>query len=153
MAKYGEGYNYAKLLDPSADHIAEPGVIGGKVRVMNDYITIGASNLNSTDYVRVCGQLPKGSQVVDVMLTVVGNLTTESATLVIGDEGDAKRYLISNATSMLTGNKVFFGPNTAEGMYYTVTGVTDNYLRVSGASTVSVISAGTIKVSVMYTVE
>lgn len=152
MAKYGDGVNYAKTIDPSSANIIDPGLIGGKVRVMQDYITL-TSDLNSTDYVAVGTKLPTGSQVVDIVLTVTGNLTTATSTLVVGDAGSANRYLASNATTMLTSNTVLTGPNVAGGMYHSVVGDTDNYIRVAGANAASVISNGTIKISVMYVVE
>jgi len=150
MAKYGNGTNYAKQLDPSSANIVDPGLLGGKVRVFQDYCTLGASSLNSTDYIVVGSKLPTGAQVVDVVLTAGAPLATASALLVVGDEGDADRYITS---TLLTANAVTVGPKVAGGMYYTVTGTTDNYIRVAGAATNAVLSGATVKISVMYVVE
>lgn len=150
MAKYANGTNYAKQLDPSPANIVDPGVLGGKVRVYQDYYTFGASSLNSTDYIIVGKMLPTGSQVVDITLTAGSPLVTESALFVVGDEGDADRYITS---TLLTANAVTVGPKASGGVNYTVTGTTDNYIRVAGAATNAVISGATVKISVMYVVE
>lgn len=157
MAKFGDGVNYAISQAVTSDHTTDPGLISGKVRVMQDYITLSAGSttlglLKSTDYVIMGGKLPAGSQIIDTVLTVTGNMTSKHATLVVGDAGDADRYLVSNIYTMFTGN-VSFHLNTAAGMYYTVTGGTDSYIRVTGANVASGISAGTIKLSVFYTEE
>lgn len=151
MAKYADGTNYAKSIDPSSANIIDPGLLGGKVRVMQDTYTFGASSLNSTDYVIVGGKLPAGSQVVKIILSMGSPLVTACATLVVGDEGDADRYITS---TLITANAVGIGPTVGStGMYYSVTGVTDNYIRIAGAATNSVLSGAVVKVSIFYVVE
>ena len=149
MAEYGKGVNHTKVLDPSSDNIIDPGLIGGKVRVMQDYISIASTNLKSTDYIIVGTKLPTGSQVLAIKLTSDATATA-SATLVVGDQGDADRYMTS---VIVTSNQVFTGPTVAGGMYYAVTGTTDNYIRIAGADTGAVVTGSVIKVSIMYTVE
>lgn len=152
MAKYADGTNYAKFIDPKSENIIDPGLIGGKVRVFQDTVTISTTPLNSTDYIVVGGKLPTGSQVVKIILGA-GSAAQTAATLVVGDQGDADRYLKSTAATALTGSAVFIGPNVATGMYYTVTGVTDNYIRLTGANNATIMTPGTIRVSIFYTVE
>ena len=150
MAKYADGVNYAKTLDPSSSNIIDPGLVGGKVRVMQDTYTFGASSLNSTDYIVVGGKLPTGSQVVRVVISMGSPAVAATAITAVGDEGDADRYITSTA---ITANAVVVGPNVSTGMYYTVTGVTDNYIRVAGATTAAVLSGAIVKISVFYVVE
>lgn len=149
MAEYGKGVNYTKVIDPSSENIIDPGLIGGKVRVMQDYVSIAATNLKSTDYVIVGTKLPTGSQVVSIKLTSDAT-STASGLLVVGDEGSANRYITSTG---VTANYVATGPNAAGGVYYSVTGTTDNYIRIAGAATNAVLTGSVIKISVMYVVE
>lgn len=163
MAKFGEGVNYAKTLDPSSSNIIDPGLIRGKVRVMQDYITIASATVatqmsGGARYIIVGGKLPTGSQVVAVVLGGTGAATAgnSGSAIIVGDEGDDNRYIADNSadyTCIVTANAVVLGPNTAGGMYYTVTGTTDNYIRLSLSTAGGCYSAGTLKVSVMYTVE
>jgi hypothetical protein len=154
MAKYANGTNYAKTISPEPSQTVEPSQFSGKVRVFIDDYTFGADSLNSTDYIIVGTKLPAGSQVVDIALTAGSPLVTESSTtLVVGDQGSANRYLVSNAATMLTAGAIMLGPNISTGMGYTVTGITDNYIRISGANNSTVISGAVVKIRVSYVVE
>lgn len=152
MAKYANGTNYAKTIDPSSANIIDPGLIGGKVRIFQDTAVISASaNLNSTDYIIVGGKLPTGSQVVKIILGAPG--TTALGTqndLKVGDEGDDDRYMTAVQVSAAA---VHVGPNVSGGMYYTVTGTTDNYIRLTGNNAGTRVSTNTLKVSIFYVVE
>lgn len=151
MAKYGNGTNYAKVIDPSSDNIIDPGLIGGKVRVMQDTAVISVStNLNSTNYIVVGGKLPTGAQVVKIIVGHGAHALGTQAAIDIGDEGDQNRYIENIQIS--TAN-VQVGPNVVGGMYYTVTGTTDNYIRITGTADGTRITSGTIKISVFYVVE
>ena len=152
MAKYANGDRYAKVIDPTPANIIDPGLIGGKIRVHQDTATIAAAtNMNSSGYVIVGGLLPTGSQVVKIVL---GSVTTadagSSANVIVGDEGDDDRYMssVSCANSVVS-----VGPTRPVGMNYTITGTTDNYIRIKTATLGSIVSAGTVKVSIMYVVE
>lgn len=147
MAAYGNGVNYAKSIDPSSANIVDPGLLGGKVRVMQDYVSVAATTLKSTDYIVVGTKLPTGSQVVHIK--VAGCNLNSSGTVVIGDEGDTDRYM----TAISTADVVAVGPSAATGIYYSVTGTTDNYIRITGAANGTVQSGSTLKISVMYVVE
>ena len=151
MAKYGEGTNYAKQDDPkAASNVIDPGLLGGKVRVMQDYVTFGASSLNSQDYILVGGKLPTGAQVVDMTVSMGSPAASSNPTIVVGDEGDPNRYI---EATQVTGGAVKVGPTVVGGMYYTVTGTTDNYIRIAGGSAGTILSGASLKVSVMYVVE
>lgn len=152
MAKYGEGANYAKQNDPSSANILDPGLISGKVRVMQDTVTITAStNLNSTDYILVGGKLPTGSQVVKI---IVGNAGTTAlgtqSDLKVGDQGDDDRY---HSGVQVSATAVTVGPDVYTGVNYVVTGTTDNYIRLTGKNAGVRVSTNTIKVTVFYVVE
>jgi hypothetical protein len=152
MGKYGDGVNYAKTLDPKSDSIMDPGTIGGKVRVMQDYFTFPASTtMVSDNYIVVGRELPLGSQVVSIALSNGAVGTGTDSYLCVGDEGDVDRYitLVQSTTAAVTTSI-----NNYAGINYIVTGTTDNYIRVTGSgSTVCINSGGTIKVSIMYIVE
>lgn len=148
MAKYGEGINYAKSIDPSSANIIDPGILGGKVRVMQDTIAV-TTQLSSSGYIVMGGKLPTGSQVVKIIVGGTMSAFASSSNIQVGDEGDDNRYMTSVSCAA---NVVTVGPNVAGGMYYTVTGTTDNYIRLT-VPTGSAVSTGTIKLSVLYTVE
>jgi hypothetical protein len=151
MAKYGEGTNYAKQNDPTSANILDPGLLSGKVRVMEDTAVISASaNLTSTDYILVGGKLPSGATVVKVMLSNAGTtaLGTQSY-LDVGDQGDQDRYI---TTAVMTGGYLAVS-NTYAGMNYQVTGTTDNYIRITGTNNGSRTSTNTLRVTVFYVVE
>jgi hypothetical protein len=149
MARQAWSTNYEKVIDPSSANIIDPGLVGGKVRVMTDNITIpAASTLGSTDYVIVGTKLPTGSMVVGIRVlgpTVLSSISSVN----VGDEGDLDRYI---ALGSAVSSYVQFGPAVATGMNYQVTGTTDNYIRVQVPNGREV-SSGTIKVSVEYVVE
>jgi hypothetical protein len=153
MGKYGEGANYAKTTNPSSENILDPGTLGGKLRVIQDYAVISAATtLKSTDYIQVGAVLPKGSQVVGVCIGYP-NLAAAGGSdgyLKVGDEGDADRYITLVNTSSAGVTRI----NTQTGMNYVVTGTTDNILRISGSeSAVCVNTSGTVKVTIMYVTE
>jgi len=151
MAKYGNGTNYAKTLDPTGANQADPGVLTGKVRVMQDTATISASSvLKSNDYIIVGDKIPTGAQVLSVIVASTTTALSTNNAIVVGDEGDDDRYI---ASIQLTTSAVQVGPTNVAGCNYVVTGITDNYIRVKGATNPSIISTGAIKVTVLYSVE
>lgn len=151
MAEYGQGTNYAKQADPTSANITDPGLLGGKVRVMEDTATISASsNLNSTDYILVGTKLPTGAQVVKVMLGNAGTTALGTQSYVdVGDQGDADRYISS---AIVTGGSITVS-NVGAGMNYAVTGTTDNYIRITGTNAGVRVSSNTLRVTVFYVVE
>lgn len=152
MGKYGEGTNYAKAQNPTSENVLDPGILGGKLRVMQDYFTFPATTtMTSNQYIVVGKKLPTGSQVVSIILSNGGVGTGTDGFLAVGDQGDEDRY-ISVVQSTTAG--VTIGPNVPGGMNYQVTGTTDNYIRVCGsADALCINSGGTVKVSILYVVE
>jgi len=151
MAEYGKGTNYTKQEDPTSANIVDPGLLGGKLRVMQDTFSVSvSSNLNSTDYILVGGRLPTGAQVVKIILGHPAHALGTQAAVDIGDEGDPNRYVEDIQIS--TAN-VQVGPNVVGGQYYTVTGTTDNYIRITGTAAGTRVTSGTAKISIFYTVE
>ena len=151
MAEYGRGTNYVKQADPTSTNIIDPGLLGGKLRVMQDTFSVSvAANLNSTDYILVGGKLPTGAQVVKIILGHPAHALGTQAAVDVGDQGDQNRYMENVQIS--TAN-VQVGPNVVGGMYYTVTGTTDNYIRITGTANGTRVTSGTAKISVFYVVE
>ncbi len=150
MTKYADATNYGKSIDPSSANIIDPGLLGGKVRVFQDTYTFGATSLNSQDYIVVGGKLPTGAQVVDIKLSMGSPAVSSNPSVVVGDEGTANRYITA---TQVTGGYVLSGPTAVGGMYYAVTGTTDNYIRVAGGAAGSILSGAVVKISVMYVVE
>ncbi len=169
MGLYGKGTNYAKSIDPSSDHTMDPGIFGGKLRVMQDYFsTLAATNMISGQYVIIGTKLPTGSQVVDIILgypacaPAAGQVGYSSSYIVVGDEGDNDRYITTSqggtAVGQVSTAAVVVGPNNQTGINYVVTGNTDNYIRISTGPDVDAdnqctISGGPIKISILYVVE
>lgn len=149
MARKAWSTNYEKVLDPSSANIIDPGLVGGKVRVMTDNITIpAASTLGSTDYVIVGTKLPTGAMVIGMKILGPAVLSSISS-INVGDEGDLDRYI---ALGSAVSTYVQYGPIPATGFNYQITGTTDNYIRVQVPNGREV-SSGIIKVSVEYVVE
>jgi hypothetical protein len=151
MAKYANGTNYAKAIDPTGANQVDPGVLGGKIRVMEDTAVITAgTTMKSTDYIIVGNKLPTGAQVVSIVVASSTVALSTNNAIVVGDEGDADRYVTS---IQLTTNAVATGITNIAGVNYQITGTTDNYIRVAGAVAGSQISSGTVSVAIFYTVE
>jgi hypothetical protein len=161
MAKYANGTNYAKSLDPSSANILDPGTFGGKLRIMQDVgVVTAATTLKSSDYIIVGGKLPTGASVIKIIVGSENVALGTSAYMIVGDEGDSDRYMttagflaIGGTKTMMTANAVHIGPNVSTGMGYVVTGVTDNYIRVAGYGNSCIVSSGDINISIFYTVE
>jgi hypothetical protein len=152
MAKYADGTNYAKSIDPSSVNIVDPGVLGGKLRVIQDTFSFAAATvMGSTEYVQVGQILPTNAQVVGIVLSNGGAGTGTDSYLVVGDQGDADRYItqVQSTTAAVT-----TGPNVKTGINYVVTGTTDNIIRIAGVNSADCInSTGTVKITVFYVVE
>jgi len=149
MATGYNATNYAKSIDPSSANIVDPGVLGGKVRVIQD--TTIAQVLATGDYFLIGKQLPTGAQIVDVIVAATA-LTGSGNFIMLGDEGDTDRYLTTVTTSAA---KMYVGMNAVAGVNYQVTGTTDNKIRVTSGGTAGAapLSGGVIKVAVFYTME
>ena len=150
MATYN-GENYAKSIDPSGDNIVEAAQIEGRVRVMQDVFSFGATALQSADVVLLGKQLPTGARIVAVALGQDADGTSTSGSLSVGDEGDTTRYL---AATQATSAVVTVGPDTNDGQNYSITGTTDNIIRltVTGAGTPT-LSQNILKLTVTYAMD
>jgi len=89
--------------------------------------------------------LPAGAIVIGGKVSYAA-LGTPCPDLTIGDDGDSDRYLTATQTS--TAATVVF-PNTVGGTNYTVTGTTDNIIKIS----LSASASGAIKLETMYIVD
>ena len=143
------GVNYTKAQDPSSANILDPGVFGGKLRIMYDTVSTGTTHLKSSDYIIVGGKLPTGSQVVSIYVN--GSAAALTGSIIdIGDEGDDDRYAAAfSPTSSITRLAL----TAAGGIGYQITGVTDNYIRLTGATNQASITNATIKILIGYIVE
>jgi len=148
MAKYANGTSYAGFVDPTGANRLDPGTLGGKLRVMVDTGVV-TTQLSSSNYILVGKELPTGAQVLSII--VGGDMTAfaSSSNIDVGDEGDANRYMssVSCAADVVT-----IGPNAIAGMNYSVTGTTDNIIRLTPPSGCAV-SSGNIKIAILYAVE
>jgi len=138
--------NYAKSImsgSGSSADIVDPGVLGGKVRVMIDEYE--ASSLAAGSYILVGKKLQSGARILDILLAF--DALGGSTTLSVGDEGSDQRYLVSAATTS-AGMLSMTEDSTIGGLHYEVTGTTDNVVRIAmgGAA-----GTGTIKIAIYYT--
>jgi hypothetical protein len=107
--------------------------------------TYTAVILASDSTISMGNTLPKGAIVIGGKLSYAA-LGTPCPDLTVGDEGDSDRYL--KAVQSSTAAVVVF-PDTAGGANYTVTGTTDNIIKIS----LSASASGVIKLETMYIVD
>ena len=145
------GENYAKSIDPTADNKLDVAQAHGRVRIMQDIFSFGATALASTDTINMCNQLPTGAVILAVKLGFDTDAGSTSGNLSLGDQGSSTRYL---AASGATTAAVRVGPDTNDGQNYEITGTTDNILRltVTGAGTPTM-SENILKLTVMYSID
>ncbi len=137
-----KGVNNTKAADPTAANIANPGVLGGKKRVMVDKYE--ASSLASGSTIAVGKTLPVGAIITGIQLAY--DALGASSTLAVGDAGSASRYMAA-ASSASAGQR---GTIDVDGLGYAVTGTndTDIIITTGGASI-----TGTISIAIEYAVE
>ncbi len=137
------GVNNTKAADPKAANILNPGVLGGKKRVMVDTYT--ASALASGSTIAVGKSLPVGAIVTGVKLGFAA--LGASSTLSVGDAGSATRYLAA-ASSATAGTRL--GPDLVTGLGYVVTGTSDtDILITTGGASIT----GAVAIEIEYVVE
>ena len=86
------GTNYAKSIGSgsgSSVDIVDPGVLGGKVRVLID--TYEAASLASGSSILVGKILQAGARIIDILLGF--DALGASSTLAVGDQASSARYL------------------------------------------------------------
>jgi hypothetical protein len=83
------GDNYTKQMNPTSDNILAPGKLGGRVRVLQDTITLAAAQIN--DVVNFGRTLQNGAT---ILLIELYNATLGvGVTLDLGDSDTENRYL------------------------------------------------------------
>lgn len=137
------GVNYAKAVDPSPGNIANPGVLGGKVRCITDTYTFAGEVAGTI--VNIGQALPKGAIVVGI--EIANAALGAGVTLVLGDAADDARYSPAVIVCTAAGHSVAM---PVGGMNYAITGTNDTVIKLKtgvGAAT------GMVKVNVFYAVE
>ena len=138
------GVNYAKQLDPSPANILAKGTLRGKLRCFQD--TYECSTLATSSNTILMGQtLPTGSIVTNI---IVGNDLLGFGTIAVGDQGTPAKYHTGISTNAARLTQL---PQAITGMGYSVTGTTDNIIRIT--TTQDSVFNGTITVTVFYTEE
>ena len=136
------GVNANKAADPSPSNILDPGLLGGKVRVMQD--TYEAAALANGSDISIGKALPVGAIIVGVKIStdaLGGGVTVE-----VGDAGDSARYVDPVDCTGATETDAVL----VDGLGYVITGTDDTQLLITtgvGAAT------GTISIVVFYVVE
>src|SRR3990167_6703043 len=123
------GTNYAKSIGSgsgSSVDIVDPGVLGGKVRVLID--TYEAASLASGSSILVGKILQAGARIIDILLGF--DALGASSTLAVGDQASSARYLDA-ADSSSAGIRSIVEEDNVNGMNYKVTGTTDNVIRIA----------------------
>lgn len=134
-----KGVNATKIAAMVPADILSPGLCGGNVRCMTDYY-VGLGTESASDTIKIGAPLPVGATV----LFVTCANTSIGGTVGIGDAVSATRYV-----SAATDNDVTNSDEEGGGQYTIIATTVQILATVSAAVT----AAGTIKVSVFYTVE
>ena len=147
MATY-KGVNRTLADNPVGSNIMDPGVQQGKVRVIME--TYEASALAIGSIIEVGELIPKGSRVLDVVLT---HDALGAATFDVGDYEDTDRYF--NDESVAVANALH-RLNLIDGRQYkvdeTTPGATTTDRQVI-ITTAGAVITGTIKIEIYYTQE
>ena len=140
-----KGVNRTLMDTPTPANRLKPGRHDGRVKVTLD--TYEADALAAGSTIDMCGTLPTGAKILDVIL-ITDDLSAD-ATLAVGDDETPARYI--SATVCTTANQVQH-MNVIDGRDYEVDMTTpstpDNQIVITTA--VSAIT-GTIKLIVLYT--
>lgn len=134
-----QGVNYAKAISPTSDNVASPGTLGGRVRVLQDSITLAAAQI--ADTVKLGRTLVAGAKIlgIEVNTAALGG----GVTIDVGDIADPNRYM-----SAIDGSAAAtFTDLIQAGAQYEVTGTDDDVieLTIGGAA-----ATGVVKVNVFY---
>ena len=143
MADY-YGVNATKSLSPTADHILDPGVLGGKVRCMID--TYEAAGEAAAKTIQMGQTLPVGAKILGMTLAF-DDLSAAGATISIGDAASSARYAAAIDVATAASYSVAI---LVDGLGYKITGTSDTeILLLIGVAAIT----GTVKLIVFYTVE
>jgi len=128
--------------------ILDPGTVGGNVRVMTDYVAFAtATGLPTTgDIIEVCGELPVGARVLDIMIWS----NDATVTFTVGDYEDVDRYHAGTTANTLAHMAAIAGFNYEVDM--TTTSTPDNQIILTAAGG-TITTGKVIWFNVFYTVE
>jgi len=139
-----KGVNATKAADPQAANILDPGLLGGKVRVMIDKYEAAALALGSD--ITVGKALPSGASVIGVQIST--DALGAGVTVEVGDSDTSDRYI---AAVDCTGATTTVSTLGADALGYVIgTNSGDDTILITtgvGAAT------GTISIVVLYVVE
>jgi hypothetical protein len=132
------------------------GVIDARVKAMIDsYVTTGANeDISST--IAVGQVIPKGANILNIIISVSASLGSGSTTLTVGDTGSgrAAAYLTAFACSGAVIYDMTGTYGVAAGFQYVVGTLTgDNQILLTTAGAHNTTASVTIKVIVLYTMD
>ena len=122
------------------------GLIDGRVKCMLETYTILGSEASAST-IDIGGLLPKGANVIAIILTVDAAQTT--ATFSIGDDESTTRYASASTSLQSAGTYVYGGNNYVVDMTTTTTPDNQIVLTTGGAT----LSAGTLYAAVLYSID
>jgi hypothetical protein len=129
------------------------GVIDARVKChLDSYVTTGA-NEDATSTIAMCPTLPTGANIVGVMLSLSGALTS-NVTLSVGDSASAARYLSVVACSAAIVTDMLGAYGVPGGLAYIVgTATGDNQILVTINAANNIVASRTIKIMILYTMD
>ena len=136
---------------PTPSTIADPGTVGGNVRVMYDEVTFAtATGLPIVgDIVQLGGTLPVGARVIDIVFCNHDATTTWD----IGDYEDPDRYIDAAAVSAISRlDEVATVPGLGYEVDMTTASTPDNQI-IATAATATVTTGTIISIAITYIVE
>ena len=154
------GVNRTKANDPTPANQVDAAEMKGKLRVMYDSYALTTAN-DQGDIIEMCDELPVGARVIDVI--VISPVLGAACEFALGDYADADRYidavdfgssgLVARMGDTPVVNDDGFGYEILETNTGKVVGSgTDRQLTLT-LSAADVVTPGTIKVIVIYSVE
>lgn len=133
------GDNYAKAIDPTSDNVLSPGTLGGRVRVLQEAVTLAAIQI--ADTVNLARKLEAGAKILGIELTNAA--LGAGCTIDVGDAASATRYMTA-----VDGNTAGTKRDLNQaGIQYEVTGTDDDVIILTiggGAGT------GLVVVNIFY---
>lgn len=135
------------LIDAGGLSTLLSGLVDGRVKCMLDSYVIGGSAETSGSTLDIGGNLPKGANVIAIVLSVSANQT--SATFDVGDDEDADRYAAASTSLQTAGTYVISGKNYVVDMTTVATPDNRIVLTTGGAT----LSAGTLYTAVLYSID
>lgn len=123
------------------------GLIDGRLKCMLEDYTIGGSTEVSGSTIDIGGIIPKGANVVAIIIYVSTNQT--ALTLSVGDDESATRYANAITSLQTAGTYLIGGQNYVVDMTTPSTPDNQIVLTTGGAT----MTAGTLKVAVIYSID